>query len=175
MKNASVFAITISFLMACTATAQEIPLTPELKPYEPFLGKWTGELETRESPIGDWVKGPWTWDVRSGGFFVEFRVTSELGGRETSGIEILGYGPIKRTFVSTSFRSDGSRGVATSEGWNGTTLGVNWTNFTADREVEVRRATWDFSPDFKSVTLTGEQFTDGKWWVSDKANNVKVD
>lgn len=177
MKDAFVLVVTSILFFACTGPtiAQEIELIPELKGWEPVLGKWQSEFEERESPTGDWKKRSETYEIRSGGFYVEIRGTGDVGGEEISWIEIVGYDPVKGTQVSSFFDSGGTMGRVTSQDWSGTTLTLNFTNFTREREVQVRRNTWEHSSDFKSVTGTWEQFTDGKWWVAGKAQNTKVE
>ena len=177
MKDAFVFVVTSILFLACTGptVAQEISLTPELKNWEPVLGKWKGEFEVRESPTGDWKKGSASVENRSGGFFLENRGTGELGGQQHSWIEIIGYDPIQKSYVSSAFNSDGGRAGVTSMDWSGTTLRVNFTGVTAKREVEVGRVTWEYSSDFNSVTATTELFTDGKWWVAGKIKSTKVE
>ena len=66
-------------------------------------------------------------------------------------------------------------GGVTSGDWNGTKLAVNFINVTPEREMRVGRATWEYSSDFKSVQLTSERFSDGKWWVFFKESASKVE
>jgi hypothetical protein len=177
MKDTFVLVFVSILFFACTGptVAQEIKLIPELKEWEPLLGKWTSEMEFRESPDGAWEKESESFEVHSGGFFVEFSVTDQIGGEKTSLIEIVGYDPLKNTCVSSFFGSDGSRGTATSIGWSGTTQTANFTTVTAEREVQVNRSVWEYSSDFKSAAGTIEQFNDGKWWVVAKFKDTKVD
>ena len=177
MKNALIVVGVSILILACTgpATAQEIELSPELKNWEPVLGKWSYEVEFRESPTSEWKKGSLIWEFRSGGFFVEIRKTGELGGPKHSGIEIFGYDPFKRTYVSSFFNSNGIRGGVTSMDWSGTTLNVNATIATAERETFPIRVSWEHSSDFKSVMATFETFTDGTWWISRKMQGSKVE
>jgi hypothetical protein len=176
MKDAFVLVVTSILLFACTgpATAQEIELSPEMKKWEPLIGTWSREGEFRGSPTGAWEKGSATVEIRSGGFFVEIRGTGERGGQELSWIEIIGYDPIQRTYISSVFFGDGGWGRVTSMDWSGTTLTVNATAVTADREVQVARVIWEHSSDFKSATATLERFTDGKWWTFLKIKQTKV-
>ena len=175
MKNALIVVGVSILILACTgpATAQEIELSPEMKVWEPILGKWSGEEEIRESPSGNWTKNSSEWEIRSGGFFLEIRGTSGIGG--SSWIEVIGYDPLQSGYISSSFLSDGARAFVTAMDWSGTTLNLSWTLVTADREVQVRRNTWEHSADFKLVTGTFERFTDGEWWVCRKVKGTKVE
>jgi hypothetical protein len=175
MRRTLTAVATAVFFLACTATAQEIPLTPEMKKWEPILGKWKSENEVRKSPTGAWEKGSWVYEYRSGGFFLDIRGVTEVGGQRTSWIEIVGYDPIQRGYVSSFFDSDGLRGGVTSMGWNGTTVTVNFIRITSERETEIGRGTWEYSADFKTVTLTSEMFTDGQWWNCFKLEDTKVE
>jgi hypothetical protein len=152
-----------------------VELSPQMKKWEPLIGKWSYEVEERESPTADWKKGSWSAEFRSGGFFVEIRGTGDLGGQKVSWIEIRGYDPVQRGYISTFFFSNGSRGDVTSMDWSGTTLTTNFNFVTAERETQTWRHTMEHSPDFKSSTGTYEMFTDGNWWTVLKVKGTKVE
>jgi len=59
--------------------------------------------------------------------------------------------------------------------WSGTTLTVNFTNVTSERETQVMRNTWEYTSDFNTVTLTTERFSDGRWWTTRKVKGTKVE
>jgi hypothetical protein len=174
MKDAFVLVVTAVLFFACTGptVAQEVPLTPEMKKWEPLLGKWSYELEVRESPTAAWKKESGTEEYRSGGFYLEIR---GLGLEGSSRIEIVGYDPIQRGYISSTFMSNGGRANVTSMDWSGTTLTLQWNFVTAEREVQIRRNTWEVSADFKSITGTLERFTDGEWWICGKAKGTKFE
>lgn len=176
MKDAFVLFVTSILFFACTGptVAQEIELSPELKNWEPVLGKWSYEVELRESPTAAWKKGSQVLEIRSGGFFLELRGTGEIGGQESSWMEIAGYDPIQKSYISSFFVSDGMRGHVTSMDWSGTTLRVNFTRVTAERETQIGRVIWEHSSDFKSLSGAFELFTDGEWWTSRKIKGTKL-
>lgn len=177
MKGAFVLVVTSILFFACTGptVAQEIPLTPEMKKWEPILGKWQSEAKFRDGPEGVWQESSGTVESRSGGFFLEVHWKGVFGGQDNSSIEMVGYDPIQRTYVSSFFESNGRLGRVTSMGFIGTTVNVNWTAVTAERETQVGRVTWEYSSDFRSSTGTVEQFTDGKWWTSGEIKSTKVE
>ena len=111
MKDAFALVIMSILSFACTGPATtEIELTPELKNWEPAIGKWSSEIETRDNPTDAWKKGSAIYEVHSGRFFVGFSGTDETEGEERSLTERFGYDPIQRGIVSSLSMSDGTVG-----------------------------------------------------------------
>lgn len=175
MKNALTTLGVSLLILACggPATAQEIELTPEMKAWEPMLGTLSGTIETRESPTGTWVKGSAEWQIRSGGYYLEVRWKTTIGGKESSSVEIVGYDPGKKCYFDTAIRDDGSW-ASSCMGWDGTTLYLNTENTMSDGEVRVGRMTWEHSLDFTTATGIGEVFEGGKWWPNLKIEAKRV-
>ena len=175
MKNVLILVITSIIVLAFTsmATAQKIELTPQMKAWEPVLGKWSGNEESRNSPTGTWRKNSVEWEHRSEGFCLINRFN--IGVEENVHIEIIGYDPVKKCYVGTSFGGDGTWHSINSTGWNGTVHILNWTDTTVDRKVEIGRTTMEYSPDFKSVQGTVEVFTAGKWWSKLRIQGTKIE
>lgn len=154
MRNAFVLVIMSILIFACTGvTAEKIELAPEMKEWEPFVGKWLSEIEIRESPTAEWQKLEGTMEVRSEGYFLEVRRAFKLGEQEFSSIEIIGFDPLKRTYIASGFSSTGGHADVTSMDWNGTTLNVNFTASTAERDVQIKRVIWEFSSDSNQSRL----------------------
>ena len=158
----------------CPVMAQEIELTPQMKEWEPVLGKWSGTSEYRESPSGTWIKESLEWEYQSRGFCLENRWKSK-GEEDYSMIEIIGYDPVKKCYVDIGFRDDGSWISITSMGWSGATLNLNLTDTSVNGKVSVSRCSWEYSPNFKSARVIAEDFTNGKWWTSWKMEATKIE
>lgn len=177
MKNVFILVITLILILAFTGinTAQKIELTPPMKAWAPVLGIWSGTGESKDSPTGTWTKHSVELEIRSRGFYVENRSKLAHGGKEILGIEAIGYDPVKKCYINTFFRDDGSWGSVTSMGWNDTTLNFNSMNTTADSKVQIVRGSWEFSEDFKSAKGFNEIFTDGKWWNNWRGEITRIE
>lgn len=160
-----------------SATGQESASELRFENVEHLIGIWKGEEETRLSPEEPWEKGQSEWEVRwlPGGFVAQTSGKMQIGEAESSWIQVWGYDPSKDTVVSWYADSTGSLGSVTSSGWDGTTFLSNWTDIGPDGLTVVGRCSWKHSSDFKSVTATCDQFTDGTWWTFRKTKGVKSD
>jgi hypothetical protein len=154
---------------------QDNASAPRFKNLEHLIGTWKGEEEIRLSPSAVWEKGKSEWEVRwlPGGYVAQTSGKMRIGGEESSWIQVWGYDPSKDTVVSWYADSTGALGSVTSSGWEGNTFLSNWTDIGPDGFVVVGRCSWEHSSDFKSVTATCDQFTDGTWWTFRKMEGVK--
>ena len=142
MRNALILVVTLILIIAFTgiATAQKIELTPQMKAWEPVLGKWSGAGESKDNPTGKWTKSSLEVETRSGGFYVENHWKVVREGKENLGVELFGYEPLKKCYVAIGFGDDGSwSSTIPSMGWDGTTLNFNKTITTADGKVLIIR------------------------------------
>jgi hypothetical protein len=174
-----VYAVALSFLalVICSpALAQNVKPSPELKKYEPIIGKWVYEDEQRESPSEPWSKAQMEQEVSwmPGGFFVQIDGKGTAFGNEATWIEIVGFDPNAETFVSFFVTSAGDRGGVTSGGWSGSTFTCNWTTFQADGKSIIGRCTWKHPSDYTTVEGICDRFTDGEWWNFRKVKGKKI-
>jgi hypothetical protein len=156
--------------------AQEADSNLRFKNLENLIGNWAADEEIRQSPAEDWEKGSSEWEVRwlPGGYVVQTSGKMRIAEEENTWIQVWGYHPAKDTVVSWYADSSGALGSVTSSGWDGTTFLSNWTDTAPDGIVLIGRCSWKHSSDFKSVTASCEQFTDGKWWTFRKAKGRKL-
>jgi hypothetical protein len=98
-----------------------------------------------------------------GGFFFQARWTEKGPAGEIRGLEIDGYDPVNKGFVSNWYLSDGSRfsGVLT-------VIEKTWTDagkwLTAGKQYPMK-ASGVFAPDLASVDVKFEISSDGKTWT----------
>lgn len=146
--------IALLFAVASQAQAPAPKPGPEHQKMHVWLGDWTWEEETRDSPSEPWYKIPGTMQVRlmPGGFFIEFRWKVNIKGQEVSGVEIEGYDPIKKVNVTSSFASDGTRGNVTSAVYKGNIEEVSYTDISVDGKKKEARCTWNFAADSMSMS-----------------------
>lgn len=153
--------------------AQEAPILDQIKKFEPVIGLWKNQEETRESPNGSWVKGSSEWELKWAveGHCVQIDGIGASGG---SYMELFGYDPNLKTVIATGFGSEGGKWACSSSGWDGKEYNLNVSSTAPDGSESIVRCTFVHSSDFKSFTGTCEQFTDGRWWVFRKVKGTKV-
>ena len=164
------------FLLAVVAQAQAPKPAPELKVLEPWIGNWTIEAQGKDSPSEPEYKLAWTLQCRwiLGGFFLESRHTQKSPRGETSFLEIYGYDPIKKEYVSRGFASNGSTLTATGTIKDEVTV-ITALFVSAEGKPSMKvRNTFTFSPNRMSFSLKGEEEKDGTWWTSSTGKGVKT-
>jgi hypothetical protein len=162
-------------VLSAAVSAQTVTPNPELKKWEPVIGKWVNQEELRTKPDGPWEKVSSEWEIRRmpGGFFLDTpgRMTW-ANGKTVSWIEVVGYDAVKKSVFDAWFTSAGNIGTATWE-WVGTTLRAQGTEVEPNGGQLTVRCSWLHSPDYRSVEGTCEQLSDGKWWVNRKVKGTR--
>ena len=174
MKRIAVALVVL--LLAVAAQAQAPKPAPELKGLEPLIGNWTIDAQAKDSPSEPEYKLAWTLQCRwiLGGFFAEVNHTWKSQRWETTSLEILGYDPIKKHYVSRGFGSDGGTWAATATFKDGI-FAITATLVNAEGKPSMTgRNTFTFSPDRMSFSLKGEEEKDGTWWTSMTGKGVKA-
>jgi len=178
MKRSAIAVGLVLLLFAVASQAQAPGPTPgpEHQKMHVWLGDWTIDEETRDSPTEPWYKNTFTMQVRlmPGRFFNEARWKGNIKGQDVSGVEIEGYDPIKKVNFTSFFGSNGWRGGVTSAVYKGNMEEVNYTGMFADGKRIEARCTWNFAADSMSVSGSCDQLSDGKWWPFRKVKGVKV-
>ena len=174
MKRIAVALVVLIFTVA--AQAQAPKPAAELKGFEPWIGHWTIDAQAKDSPSEPECKLTWTLQCRwiLGGFFLESRHTQKSPRGETSFLEIYGYDPIKKEYVSRGFASNGSTLTATGTIKDEVTV-ITALFVSAEGKPGMKvRNTFTLSPDRMSFSLKGEQEKDGTWWTSLTGKGVKA-
>ena len=166
-----VLILTIAF--TCPVMAQEAPVPEQIKKFEPIIGYWKNQEETRNSPTDSWVKSSSEWELK---WAVEGHCVLIDGRTATGGsyMELYGYDPNLNTVIASSFNSEGGKSYCSSSGWDGTIYNFNVSSTAPDGSESIVRCAFVHSSDFKSQTGTCEMFTDGRWWVFRKVQGTKV-
>jgi hypothetical protein len=138
---------------------------PEFKKFDVFLGHWTYEGENIAGPLGPGskVSGEETGKRILGGFFIEFQLAEKGPMGETKGIEIVGYEPANKTFLSDDYYDDGTTATGAYV-FNGNTV-TYLGKFIFGSKPYLVKNTMMFAADSMSFTVKGEISTDGKIWA----------
>lgn len=165
----------VMLALSAAALAQTAAPNPELKKWEPVVGRWVNQEELRAKPDGPWEKVSSEWEIRwmPGGFFLDTpgRMTW-ANGKTVSWIEVVGYDPVRKSVFDSWFSSAGNLGTMTWE-WVGTTLKAQGTDVEPSGAQLTVRCSWVHSADYRSVEGTCEQLTDGSWWVNRRVKGTK--
>lgn len=175
MKRAWLFAVASILAWAGAAGAQTAAPTrsPEVQRMEGYIGDWTFQESTRDSPGApeQTIKG--TWQARWLGSQVEWRSRWTAGDKEVTAVEVEGWDPAKKTQYSSWFLSDGTHG-SLSGSWSGTTLSFDSSWVTGDGKPAKARCSFAYASDFAAVDYRCESGEKGKTWVSRTGRAVKV-
>src|SRR5262245_10351175 len=104
------FALLTASILLAQAPAPPKP-GPEAQKLQVFVGTWTMDGESKMDPKGK-VTGTDTVDSL-GGFFVRRNFTGKSPMGEVKGTHIFGWDPVKKTYVQSSYDSDGGYGTGT--------------------------------------------------------------
>ncbi len=169
-------ALALVLLLAVAVQAQAPKPTSELVGLEPWIGNWAIEAQGKDSPSEPEYKYTWTLQCRwiLGGFFAEVNHRWKSQSGETTALEILGYDPIKKQYVTHGFSSSGRTWTATATFKDGIFV-ITATPASAEGKPGMKaRNTFTFSPDRMSFSLKGEEEKDGTWWTSSTGKGVKT-
>lgn len=160
------FTVGMICVVVLTGEAQSQPPKPgpEHKRLEVFVGNWTFQGEVKTGPAGPGGKVAGTdRNQLLGGVFLERQVEETGPMGKVTGRMMVGYDPIKKTYVTSAFDSTGGLGSGAV-----TVNGSTWTFLTSG--VAGGKATQDrcavtFAPGNNAIVVTCETSTDGKTWT----------
>jgi hypothetical protein len=165
----TIAAMAISMTFSGILSAQAPPAPPKPGPEHqrlaPFVGSWTFVGDMKPGPMGQGGKMTGTDQVQwlPGNFFIErrFEGTDPMG--KSSGLEIIGYDPVKKTYAFTFVDSMGSMtsGTMTVNGNTWTTAGTGTRGGHAVQE----RCTLAFGADSRTLKIACDASGDGKKWA----------
>ena len=165
-RTAAAIAMIVAFAGIVSAQAPAAPKPgPEHQQLSPFVGNWTFAGEMKPGPMGPGGKMTGTDRVQwmPGNFFVErrFEGTSPMG--KMSGLEIIGYDTLKKTYTYTFVDSVGSMSSGTMKvsGDTWTTAGTGSMGGHAMQE----RCTLAFGAGSTTLKISCEASGDGSKWA----------
>lgn len=167
MKRRVAVALVVMFVLGGVIFAQAPPQVPkpgpEHKRLDYFVGKWTSEVEMKQSPFGPAGKFTSTdhneW--MPGGFFLVLHSVGKGAMGEMSELAVMGYDPEEKVYTYHAFNSMGE-----AEASKGSLEGDTWT-WTSESKVEGKPIKTRFT--LKEVSPTSYTFKgeipagDGGW------------
>jgi hypothetical protein len=177
MKRISI-ALSVMVLVFAVAVLAQMSASqpgPDYKKLEVWAGNWSFQGDAKDSPSGPTYKLDWTWQGRlmPGGFFLEIHGTWNGQSSEDRYLEIIGYDPIKKTYMGYVFHNSGTLEIYSSTFGDRSCI-ENGTDQSPDGKTAKWRHVWKFSPDWMSVSGICEVETDGIWWTAFDVKGVKT-
>jgi hypothetical protein len=151
-------------VLTAAAQTQSLAPGPEHKRLEVFVGNWTFQGEAKAGPAGP--GGKITGSDRNqllGGFFIERQVEETGPTGKVTGRMMIGYDPVKKTYITSGFDSTGAFNSGTV-----TVSGNTWTfmfsGVVGGKPVQ-SRCPLTFAAGNNSFTVKCDDSTDGKTWT----------
>jgi hypothetical protein len=173
-----VFVVSVAVLVFSVAVKAQTSVPqpgPEYKILDAWAGEWTIQVEVKDSPSGPAYKVDWTLKGQRilGGFCLQVHHTWRAKGAVQNGLEVTGYDPTKKACMTHVFYDDGSWINSTPTFINERTCIETGTENFPDGIVKKLRVTWEFSPDFMSLSVKEEDEKDGTWWTSMAGKGIR--
>jgi len=167
--------VVLVFTTTISAQTTAPQASPEYNILDAWAGEWTIQLEAKDSPTGPAYKVDWTLKGRRilGGYFLEVLHVWKAKGIEQNGVEITGYDPIKKICMTHVSYDDGNWIISTPTFINDRTCIEIGTEYFPDGKVTKMRNTWNFSPDWMSLSFKEEDEKDGTWWTSMEGKGIR--
>jgi Protein of unknown function (DUF1579) len=137
----------------------------EIKKFEAYVGHWTYAGEYMAGPLGPGSKftGELTIKKVLKGFFFQNQATEKGPMGETQIIEMVGYDPAKKVFISNEYHDDG---IMFSGAYD---INENICTYTGKVTLEGKqyfvKNILTLSTDMMTLTAKGEFSADGNTWV----------
>jgi len=137
---------------------------PEQNRLAVFVGTWTFEGELKAGPAGAAGKVTGTdHNTLLGGFFLERRFEEDGPAGKVTGVMLMGYDPVKKTYFSSGFTSlgDFDSGPVSVSGntWTFASSGVS------GGKASFAKCPLTFGPGNTSFAVKCEASADGKTWA----------
>jgi hypothetical protein len=140
-----------------------------------WSGIWNIQGEARDSISAPYYHVDWilTGQRILNGYALEILHQWKTKDFTQNGVEITGYDPIKKICMTHIFYDDGSWLNSTPQFINKRTCIENGSMYFPNGKVEVSRWTWNFSDDWMSFIVKGENLKDNVWWKAFEGKGTK--
>ena len=170
------------FLFICTNGIQaQTPQTEspkagsEYNVLDAWSGIWNVQGEARDSISAPYYHVDWTLKGQRilNGYALEILHLWKTKDFTQNGVEITGYDPIKKIFMCHIFYDDGSWLNSTFTFTDKRTCLENGAIYYPNGKVVIIRNTFNFSEDWMSFVVKGENLTDNTWWIAFEGKGTK--
>jgi len=181
MKTLRVTAIVVSSLLIYTnrihaqTTPAEFPKAgSEYDVLNAWSGVWSVQGEVRDSISASWYHVDWTFTGERilNGYALKIIHQWKTKAITQNGVEITGYDPIKKICMTHIFYDDGTWFNSTPTFTSKQTCIEDGATHFPNGKVEVSRWIWNFSDDWKSFVVIGENLKDGTWWKAFEGKGI---
>jgi hypothetical protein len=182
MKPFCLATIIVASLLLCTnvilaqTTLTESPKAGfEYNVLDAWSGIWNVQGEARDSISAPYYHVDWTLKGQRilNGYTLEILHQWKTKNFTQNGVEITGYDPIKKICMTHIFYDDGSWLNSTPTFTDKRTCIEDGAMYYPNGKVEVSRWTWNFSDDWMSFIVKGENLKDNVWWKAFEGEGTK--
>ena len=141
-----------------------------------WSGIWNVQLEARDSISAPYYHVDWTLNGQRilNGYALEVIHLWNTKNLTQNGIEITGYDPFKKVCMTHIFYDDGSWINSTPTFTDKGTCIENGATYYPNGKVQISRLTWNFSDDWMSFVVIGENLNDNVWWKAFEGKGTKI-
>jgi hypothetical protein len=148
---------------------------PEYNVLDAWSGTWNIQVEERDSISEPYYQVNWTLKGQRilNGYALEILHQWKTKDFTQNGVEVTGYDPIKKTCMTYIFYDDGSWLNSAPTFIDKRTCIENGTTYYPNGKVDIWRCTWNFSDDWMSLVVKGENLKDNIWWKAFEGKGTK--
>jgi len=182
MKKSCFTTIVVVFLLlysneilAQTTQIESPKAGSEYNVLDAWSGIWNIQGEARDNISAPYYHVDWTLTGQRilNGYALEILHQWKTKDFTQNGVEITGYDPIKKICITHIFYDDGSWLNSTPKFTGKRTCIENGATYYPNGKVEVSRWTWNFSDDWMSFSVKGENLKDNNWWKAFEGKGTK--
>jgi hypothetical protein len=163
------------FFVNGIAQTESLKASTEYNVLDAWAGTSNVQGEARDSISGPYYQVDWTLKGKRilNGFALEISHKWETKNFTQNGIEVTGYDPIKKSCMTHIFYDDGSWLNSTPTFIDKRTCIENGVTYYPNGRVDIWRYTWNFSDDWMSFAVVGENLKDNIWWKAFEGKGTK--
>ena len=169
------YLISSNWIQAQTPQTESLKAGTEYNVLDAWAGTWNVQGEARDSMSGPYYQVDWTLTGKRilNGFALEISHQWKAKNFTQNGFEITGYDPIKKSCMTHIFYDDGSWLNSTPTFTDKRTCIENGATYYPNGRVDIWRYTWNFSEDWMSFAVIGENLKDNVWWKAFEGKGTK--